>query len=368
MSSVLEKRKRGRPKGARNLNNRAKPSALLHVESCESELPAQTLSDTHSFTMLKVKNMSVRADEKLTLLQCHNMRIAHLANSNDISSEDIEYMSKASKHLLKYTESQTKGSLLQDYINDCFNVEYRGNVDAVHELYTKLQPYLINQSSWVLNDELSDCCQAQCHIDTSRATSSCLACGMVSYYHEVKMSDIWAEERGHVLSKVAYKRVNHFREWLNSIQGRQQVSAVLQNVIEKVERELKKERVVDMSKVTPAKIRQYLHTLRLGKYYEFTSVIYTTITNNPIPHFDSNIEQLLMQMFSAIQPVFDEMEKKRKNFLSYSYTLHKMAQILNHNTILDFFPLLKSREKLHLQDKVWKRICTQMQWPFHASI
>ena len=76
-----------------------------------------------------------------------------------------------------------------------------------------------------------------------------------------------------------------------------------------------------------------------------------------------------MQMFTAIQPVFDQMEcKKRKNFLSYSYTLNKLAQIINKTDILEFFPLLKSREKLYAQDQLWRVICDSMQWPFHPSI
>ena len=32
------------------------------------------------------------------------------------------------------------------------------------------------------------------------------------------------------------------------------------------------------------------------------------------------------------------------------------------------FPLLKSREKLYQQDKIWKNICKELNWEFINSI
>jgi GGDEF domain-containing protein len=207
--------------------------------------------------------------------------------------------------------------------------------------------------------------------DTSHAARICTVCGMSIYFQEHTSKDVYKEENAQILSKVAYKRVNHFREWLNSIQGRQQGSEQLRLVIQRVQNEIRKERITEMDRVTPDRIRAYLHNLKLGKYYEHTSAIYARITSKPIPNFTASTESTLMHMFVAIQPVFDEMEiceKKRKNFLSYSYTLNKLSQIIGRDDILEFVPLLKSREKLHLQDKLWKHICIQLNWPFHPSI
>jgi len=58
----------------------------------------------------------------------------------------------------------------------------------------------------------------------------------------------------------------------------------------------------------------------------------------------------------------------RKNFLSYSYVLHKFCQLLELDHLLKHFPLLKSREKLHQQDKIWKLICRDLQWEYIPSI
>jgi hypothetical protein len=35
---------------------------------------------------------------------------------------------------------------------------------------------------------------------------------------------------------------------------------------------------------------------------------------------------------------------------------------------LKYFPLLKSRDKLHQQEQIWKKICDDLGWKFVRSI
>ncbi len=35
---------------------------------------------------------------------------------------------------------------------------------------------------------------------------------------------------------------------------------------------------------------------------------------------------------------------------------------------LQFFPLLKSNEKLYAQDQIWKKICKDLRWEFIPSV
>ena len=55
---------------------------------------------------------------------------------------------------------------------------------------------------------------------------------------------------------------------------------------------------------------------------------------------------------------------KIENFLSYSYVLHKFVQLWELDEFLPCFMLLKSREKLHQQDKIWKDICNYLNWQY----
>ena len=82
-----------------------------------------------------------------------------------------------------------------------------------------------------------------------------------------------------------------------------------------------------------------------------------------------DVENKLRRMFKEIQEPFMEVcPKDRKNFMSYSYVLHKMCELLELDQFLSCFPLLKSRQKLHGQDIIWKKICYILRWEFIPSI
>ena len=106
-----------------------------------------------------------------------------------------------------------------------------------------------------------------------------------------------------------------------------------------------------------------------NKYYEHINYIINRINGIPTPQFSPELEEKLCSMFRDIQgPFLKHCPKDRKNFLSYSYVLYKFFQILGLNEYLKFFPLLKSREKLYIQDQIWKKICEELNWQFIPSL
>jgi hypothetical protein len=81
------------------------------------------------------------------------------------------------------------------------------------------------------------------------------------------------------------------------------------------------------------------------------------------------LEDTFKSMFMQIQDPFEKhCPPTRKNFLSYSYVFHKFCQLLELDELLVYFPLLKSREKLFEQDKIWKNICKELRWQFIPSL
>jgi hypothetical protein len=133
--------------------------------------------------------------------------------------------------------------------------------------------------------------------------------------------------------------------------------------------EINKQRITNMAEVTPTKIKQILKTLHYNKYYEHTPHIIHRLSGAPTPNFTPEIEEKLRQMFKMIQiPFFNHAPKTRKNFLSYSYTIHKCLQLLELDEYLPYFPLLRSREKTHQMDMVWKKICGELNWQFLPSL
>jgi hypothetical protein len=166
----------------------------------------------------------------------------------------------------------------------------------------------------------------------------------------------------------AYKKINHLNEWLNQIQALESTD-IPEEIYEKIWEEIKKERIEDLSKLNYKKIRDYLKKLRLNKYYEHIPHILYKLNGLPAPKLTNEVVEVLRAMFREIQGPFNEIcPPDRKNFLSYSYTLHKFVELLGLNEYKLLFPLLKSREKLHQQDIMWKKICEKVGWEFIKSI
>ncbi len=170
------------------------------------------------------------------------------------------------------------------------------------------------------------------------------------------------------ISYFAYKRINHFNEWLAQFQAKESTE-IPQEVFDKILIEIKKERILNMASLTTIKLREILKKLKLNKYYEHVPHIINRLNGLPAPVMTRDTEEKLRMMFKEIQtPFLKHCPKDRKNFLSYSYVLHKFVQLLEMDEFLVCFPLLKSREKLHQQDQIWKKICEELHWEFIKSL
>lgn len=170
------------------------------------------------------------------------------------------------------------------------------------------------------------------------------------------------------ISCYAYKRINHLNEWISQIQGKE-TTEIPEEVYDKILLEIKKQRISNMADVTPKKVREILKKLKINKYYEHAAHIISRLNGNPIPQLSPELEEKLRSMFRQIQtPFVKHAPAKRKNFLSYSYCIHKFLQLLGEDELLCNFPLLKSRDKLHQQDQIWKKICEELGWEFYRSL
>jgi hypothetical protein len=165
----------------------------------------------------------------------------------------------------------------------------------------------------------------------------------------------------------SYKRINHFREWCNQVQGKESTD-IPDEIFEKILNELKKEKI-DTSIIEYKKMREILKKLKINKYYEHINYIIYRINGVQTPQFSVELEEQLTNMFKEIQaPFLKHVGKNRKNFLSYSYVLYKFCQLLEKKEYLKYFPLLRSRMKLVAQDEIWKNICMELKWKYIPSV
>lgn len=170
------------------------------------------------------------------------------------------------------------------------------------------------------------------------------------------------------VSYFSYKRINHLNEWISQIQGKE-TTDIPEDIYAKILVELKKQRITNMADLTNRKVKEILKKLEGNKYYEHIPHIINRLTGMSIPHFEPELEEKLRVMFKMIQPLFVKYAPAiRKNFLSYSYCLHKFVQLLGRDEYLPNLPLLKNREKLQMQDMIWKKICEELNWQWIRSI
>jgi hypothetical protein len=169
-------------------------------------------------------------------------------------------------------------------------------------------------------------------------------------------------------SHFSYKRINHFREWLSQVQGKESTD-IPEEIFEKILQEIKKEKIQDTNKLSYNKMREILKKLKINRYYEHINYIINRINGVPTPNFSPELEDKLCNMFKEIQaPFLRHCPQSRKNFLSYSFCIHKLIQILGLHDYLKYFTLLRSREKLYIQDQIWKKICEDLGWPMYPSL
>ena len=165
----------------------------------------------------------------------------------------------------------------------------------------------------------------------------------------------------------AYKRINHLTEILSQLQAKESTDIPPKD-FESIRRELKK-RKINKDDLDIFRLRRILKKLNYRKYYEHVPHILQIINGKEPPNFSRRDEMRIKQMFKAIQKPFAiYCPKNRKNFLNYSYVLHKFCELLDLDEYISYFPLLKNNTKLLQHDRIWKNICKYQRWKFYKSL
>jgi len=309
------------------------------------DLPIKQSRSVYKSESKKKKAMS--SHNTINVLDALNNINNKPENEDNDSNSNTENNDSASKNANNEVTVEDKSTLVDKYMS-IINKKYVRNVE---------------------DDNIEICkeCKSQMICLQQDAIMICNTCG----YQElllVEQNRPILKQNTKDTSHFCYKRINHFREWCNQVQGKESTD-IPDEVFEKILAEIKKEKIVDLKTITYTKMRDILKRLRINKYYEHINYIINRINGIPTPQFSPELEEKLCSMFRSIQaPFLKHCPKDRKNFLSYSYVLYKFFQILGLDEYLKYFPLLKSREKLYVQDQIWKKICIDLNYEIIPSL
>lgn len=199
----------------------------------------------------------------------------------------------------------------------------------------------------------------------------CDECGHVSAQSADALATVafgTAVEHG----RYPYRRTHHFNEWLTQLQGRES-TRIPPADMEAITLQIQKERIREGA-LDPKNLRAVLKTLRLQKLYEHIPNLLFRLQGTLPPQLPHDLETRFIRMFATVQAPFDRARlvvcPDRKNFLSYSYVLSKFCGICGRHDLKRHFPLLKSRDKLMLHDRVWRLVCDdeEVRWPYEPSV
>jgi hypothetical protein len=240
-----------------------------------------------------------------------------------------------------------------DLLNQYLQIEDPGSAKAAEG----------TEDDWTQCDK----CGSEMIMCMNEATMTCSKCGNKDFIL-IDSDKPSYKDPPRELSYYAYKKINHFNEWLAQFQAKESTE-IPATIYDQILLQLKKERISNFGSLKRTKLREILRHMGETKYYEHIPHIINRLSGQNAPFMSREDEEKLRHMFREIQPAFKKhIPKGRRNFLSYGYILYKFCELLEMDEHLACFPLLKNRDKLYIQDQAWKGICSDMQWQFIRTV
>jgi transcription elongation factor Elf1 len=219
------------------------------------------------------------------------------------------------------------------------------------------------------------CSSTNLVVEARNSSIICSDCGMSRDWQDPNLPQ-WSNEVD-LTKQYRYKRQTYFIDHLNRMQAKENVTFPV-DLMQDIMKELHKMRITDVNHINEKLIKKILRSLRRSEYYDNVHTIILKLSGRTPPRLTPELEATLINMFQATLEPFEthkHLIKGRSNYLSYPYVIRKLLNIIaerdNHIELKMFgssCSLLKSHEKLRDQEKVWEKICKDLNWPFHKSI
>lgn len=211
-----------------------------------------------------------------------------------------------------------------------------------------------------------ECFQEEMIYDTKQDVQVCTYCG-----NTCNPNTIWNHTREsrkilrcRTYNPEFYKRISHFRDWLNRLQGKER-HKVSTKVIDDVKTLLQHENTKGVSFWT---IKNALRRLKYSRHYCNTVYIMSQIRGYPVFVMTPSQQDELVKMFISLSDVYENVLRNhtniRVNMLSYPYMIRKLCELKDWDHVSKVIPFLKSHSSIINQDQIWALVCRQKKWKF----
>lgn len=230
------------------------------------------------------------------------------------------------------------------------------------EINEPLSPVVLAEH---ITSEICEDCDCKLIFDPVTSDNYCEECGNVTYIGLHEDYNGWSDCHSFTVP-YKYIRESHFVDHLLSIQGKE-TKTIPPELLMKIRNELIG---IDKSTVTKSDMTKILKKIKKQTYYLNVNLLLHVTCNVELPEIPDDIFEKLIELFALIQKPFEMSKPKgRKNFLNYSYTIHKLLLIIAQQDpealeFIKYFPLLKKAAKNVEHDLVFKKICEITNLPF----
>jgi hypothetical protein len=168
-----------------------------------------------------------------------------------------------------------------------------------------------------------------------------------------------------------YIRVNHFAQYIEPYVLQEEHVVIPDHLIKDLKKEFAKNRYKNVRMQDHMFIKRCLSRCNyknMDKY--IPSIIAKLNTTEPIGIRNETAEKLKAMFDKILEPyekVLPTIYPSRKSFFGYGYVLYKLAELIE-DPIIIHLGLLKSREKMLCNDRLWKAVCEETGWKYIPTI
>lgn len=209
------------------------------------------------------------------------------------------------------------------------------------------------------------CCNCGSNQEQRRFDLVCPVCGVSVPSVSVKDRNMKEFEGVQTTFHNSYKRRNHLNEWLLRVQA---CDRPIPEVVVQAVADMFRKWSLPLETANYQTVRKFLRATGYQKYFDNIPQIIVRITKRQIPPLPKKTLVDIRRIFLRIQGPFEEHKPKdRKNFISYSFVLFKVFELLDLDEYLAYFPMLKSRQNLMRADELWKKVCDACDFEFIST-